>query len=135
MNALSRELRKERHSVSALFFHLVFVTKYRRCCFTLESLKAIEASMLSASKKLGVNLLEFNGGQDHVHLMVEIPPKLSVSRIVNTLKGVSSRAYGKLGFHKPKAETLWSPSYFACSCGGAPLEIVQQYIQQQKKPS
>lgn len=81
-------------------------------------------------------IVEFNGESDHVHALLEYPPKLSVSQIVNALKGVSSRRYGQSGFQKPYGkEALWSPSYFASSVGGAPIEFLKQYIQSQLKPS
>jgi putative transposase len=82
-------------------------------------------------------LVEFDGEEDHIHLLVNYPPKISLSSLVNSLKGVSSR---KLKLHHPEVANryfkaaLWSPSYFAASCKGAPLEIIKQYIQQQKTP-
>jgi putative transposase len=78
-----------------------------------------------------------NGEDDHVHLLVEYPPKVAVSNLVNSLKGVSSRLLRK---EIPDIEkrywkgVLWSPSYFAASCGGAPISIVRQYIEQQQMP-
>ena len=69
-----------------------------------------------------------------IHALIEYPPKLSVSKIVNALKGVSSRRYGQAGFKKPHSKTaLWSPSYFAISVGGAPIDVLIQYIKIQKK--
>ncbi len=81
-------------------------------------------------------VLEFNGEADYIHALIEFPPKLSVSQMVNTLKGVSSRRYGQAGYPKPYGkDALWSPSYFAVSVGGAPIEILKQYIKEQLKPS
>lgn len=70
---------------------------------------------------MGFNVLEFNGEANHVHALIEYPHKLSISQIVNSLKGVSSRRYGQAGYKKPDTEALWSPSYFAVSVGGAPI--------------
>ncbi|ONF42516.1 IS200/IS605 family transposase [Marinobacter lutaoensis] len=85
-----------------------------------------------------VELIEFNGESDHVHLLVNYPPKVQLSRLVNSLKGVSSR---KLKLYHPELikpaylkNALWSPSYFAGSVGGAPLSVLKQYIEQQKTP-
>ncbi len=80
-------------------------------------------------------LLGFNGEDNHVRALIECPPKLSISQIVNALKEVSSRRYGQAGYPKPNKQALWSPSYFAVSVGGAPLEILKQYIRNQEKPS
>ena len=80
-------------------------------------------------------IIEFNGEADHVHTLLEMPPKLSVSQIVNSLKGVSSRLYGQAGYPKPDGkEALWSPSYFVSSVVGAPIEVLKQYIKNQEKP-
>ncbi len=121
---MSSGLRKERHSVSDLKIHLVCVTKYRRKVFTLESLKLIEKSFKEVANKMNFKVLEFNGEADHVHVLIEYPPKLSISLMVNTLKGFSSRRYGQAGYAKPYGKrALWSPSYFVSSVGGAPLEL------------
>ncbi|MBD2245421.1 IS200/IS605 family transposase [Nostoc sp. FACHB-888] len=132
---MASSLRKERHSVSDLKIHLVCVTKYRRKIFTNESLDLIRKSFVEVSKKMDFNVLEFNGESDHIHVLIEFPPKLSISQIVNALKGVSSRRYGQAGYPKPYGkQALWSPSYFVSSIGGAPLEVLKKYIQDQEKP-
>jgi putative transposase len=129
-------LKKERHSVSSLKIHLVFVTKYRKKLLTKASLDVIEKSFIEVAKKMNFDLVEFNGESDHVHLLISYLPKLSISVMVNALKGVSSRRYGQLGFPKPYGKTaLWSPSYFVSSIGGAPIEVLKGYIQNQQKPS
>lgn len=116
--------RKERHSVTDLKIHLVCVTKYRKLVFTEEGLLLVEESFKEVAKKMSFNVLEFNGEANHVHALIEYPPKLSISQIVNSLKGVSSRRYGQAGYKKPHPESLWSPSYFAVSVGGAPIEVI-----------
>ncbi len=129
-------LRKGRHSVSDLKIHLVCVIKYRRKILTEESLKVIFDSAKEVGRKMDFKILEFNGEQDHVHFLIEYPPKLAISLIVNTLKGVSSRMYGSAGFPKPYGKgALWSPSYFVSSVGGASIEVLKKYIQNQEKPS
>ena len=85
---------------------------------------------------MNFQIQEFNGESDHVHVLIEYPPKPSISAMVNSRSGVSSRKYGQGGFPKPYGkEALWSPSYFAISVGGAPLEVLKRYIQNQEKPS
>lgn len=64
------------------------------------------------AQKMNFQIIEFNGESDPVHALIEYPPKLSVSQMVNSLKGVSSRRYGQSGFKKPYGkDALWSPSY------------------------
>ncbi len=128
---------KLRHSVTKLVVHLVFTTKYRRKLFTGEMIDALCASMKSACEKLECDLIEFNGEQDHVHILVGFPPKHSVSVLVNNLKSISSRQV-RLKFPEmttqSKGSVLWSRSYFACSAGGATLDVLKDYIENQNKP-
>jgi len=131
---MTSQFRRERHSVTDLKIHLVCVTKYRRSVFTRESLSLIEKSFREVAKKMNFYVIEFNGEYNHVHALIEYPPKLSISQIVNALKGVSSRRYGQAGYEKPDQEALWSPSYFVVSVGGAPLDVLKEYIRNQEKP-
>ena len=134
----STNLRRGRHCVFALHAHLVFVTKYRRRVFTKKSLTALREVFLSICVQFEAELVEFDGETDHVHLLVNYPPKVSLSKFVNVLKGVSSRLLKKgypdmdSGYWKG---ALWSPSYFAASCGGAPISIIKQYIENQQTPN
>jgi len=77
------------------------------------------------------------GDEDHVYLLIDYPPKVAVSRLTNSLKGIFSRmlkkAYPEIHRYYWKGN-LWSPSYFAGSCGGAPLEIIKKYIENQSRP-
>lgn len=124
--------------VSALHVHLVFVTKYRRGVLDAAMLTACEASMRKVCGDFGAELREFNGEDDHVHLLVTYPPKVAVSALVNSLKGVSARRLRSEFTGRVNRAIMhghfWSPSYFAASCGGAPLSIVRQYIEQQQRP-
>ena len=132
---MSRNLRKERHGVSDLKAHLVCVTKYRQKVLTNVGLELIEKSFKEVANKMNFQVLEFNGESDHIHVLIEYSPKLSISLIVNSLKGVSSRRYGQAGYPKPYGKSaLWSPIYFVSAVGGAPLEVLKSYIKKQQKP-
>ncbi len=98
---MTSQFRRERHSVTDLKIHLVCVTKYRMSVFTSESLELIKNSFNEVAKKMDFEVIEFNGEDNHVHALIEYPPKLSISQIVNALKGVSSRRYGQAGYIKP----------------------------------
>ncbi|WP_460175823.1 IS200/IS605 family transposase, partial [Turicimonas sp. TL08] len=84
------------------------------------------------------DLVEFDGEKYHVHLLITYPPKVSISRSVNSLKGVSSRLIQKKKYPSILSllwrDALWAPSYFAASCGSAPISIIKQYIEQQNTP-
>lgn len=132
------EIRHGRHCVFLMHVHLVFVTKYRRDVLNSEMLNELKTCFSSVCKDFEATLVEFDGEHDHVHLLLNYPPKCSVSKLVNSLKGVSSRIL-RLKFKKELknklwGNNLWSPSYFAGSCGGAPLEVIKQYIEQQNRP-
>ena len=127
--------RRENHSVSDLKAHLIFVTQYRQTVLSAEGLNVIESACNTVALKMDFQILAFNGEADHVHLLVEYPPKLSISQIVNALKGVASRRYGQAGLPKPKGKAaLWTPAHFSVSVGGAPIEGLKRYIQDQEKP-
>lgn len=133
-----QELRRERHSVSALTVHLVCVTKYRRKVLDTAALDWLQDHARQVLKKMGCTLLACDGESDHLHLLIEYPPKLSISTIVNAFKGTSSRRLRQLRFDIAagyRNGALWSPSYFVASTGGAPLEKVKQYVEQQRASS
>lgn len=135
---MSLNIRTGRHCVFTLHAHLVFVTKYRKAVFTQDIFISMEELMRNICKSFDVKLIEFNGEYDHVHLLVHYPPKVMLSKLVNSLKGASSRKLRLMheeirgSYYKG---VLWSPSYFAASCGGAPLDTIKQYIQSQNTPS
>lgn len=131
------EIRHGRHCVFKMHVHLVFVTKYRRMVFDYDAIERLRMIFTKVCTDFEAQLIEMDGEDDHVHLLVEYPPKVPVSAMVNSLKGVSSRLLRKertdIQKHYWKGK-LWSPSYFASSCGGAPVSIVRQYIEQQQTP-
>lgn len=118
--------------------HLVFVTKYRCGVFTKQILDDLKSIFEQVCLDFESELIEFDGEHDHVHLLVNYPPKVSVSKLVNSLKGVFGRMIRQKDYpsirKKLWGNALWSPSYFAGSCGGAPIAIIKQYIAQQQTP-
>lgn len=132
-------IRHGRHCVFMMHTHLVFVTKYRKFAFSDRVLNLLEVVFRDVCKKFEAELVEFEGEGDHVHLLVNYPPKVSVSKLVNSLKGVSSRKVREQNFSEVKkklwGKSLWSPSYFAGSCGGAGLDVIKEYIQNQERPN
>ena len=131
------DYRRGRSVVYALHVHLVLVAKYRRHVFDRAALDALRGIFASVCGDFEADLIEMDGEDDHVHLLVNYPPKVAVSVLVNSLKGVSSRRLRQV---RPDIArrywkgVLWSPSYFAASCGGAPISIIRRYIEQQRTP-
>lgn len=131
------DIRHGRHCVFRMHVHLVFVTKYRRRVFDADAIKRLHAIFATVCADFEAQLVEMEGEDDYAHLLVEYPPKVPVSNLVNSLKGVSSRLLRKERpdiQHRYWKGVLWSPSYFASSCGGAPISIIRQYIEQQQTP-
>lgn len=134
----STNLRRGRTCIFLMHVHLVFVTKYRRKVFTKQILSELETIFTSICQDFEAELVEFEGEGDHVHLLINYPPKVAVSKLVNSLKGVSSRLIRKKSYLTIRkglwGGCLWSPSYFAGACGGASLEVIRNYIEQQQTP-
>ena len=134
----NNDIRSGRQCVFMMHVHLVFVTKYRRGVFTKEILDDLRPMFASVCIDFEAELVEFDGEDDHVHLLVNYPPKVSVSKLVNSLKGISSLLIRKKNSPSIKKRlwggALWSPSYFAGSCGGAPIAVIRNYIEQQRTP-
>jgi putative transposase len=132
------EIRTGRHVVFCLHAHLVFTTKRRGKVLAPQHLERLKQIFESVCADFDVELREFNGERDHVHLLVNYPPKVRLSELVNSLKGVSSRLlkqefpeiHSFWSVRKSRG-VLWTPSYFAGSVGGAPLSILKQYIENQ----
>ena len=131
-------LRSHFHCVYYLNYHLVLVTKYRRKCFTKNMLERLEEICKNTCELWDIDLLEFGGESDHIHLLLSMHPNIMPSRFVNNLKTVSSRLMRKefsthlqKSFWKP---VLWTRAYCLITVGGAPLEVIKKYIERQEKP-
>jgi putative transposase len=118
--------------------HLVFVTKYRRKVFSNFLLTLVEETLKETCKQMKCELMEFNGEEDHVHLIVSVHPKVAVSNLVGKLKGKSSYILRKNHFDLIKhclwGKHFWSPSYCVVSTGGVSLDVIKKYIEDQKRP-
>ena len=132
-------VRVGRHAVWELHAHLVFVTKYRRTVFTSDILDSCEHIMKNVCDDFGCTLDSFNGEGDYVHVLVTFPATVPLSKLVNSLKGVSSRYLRRQypdqitqALHKGH---LWSRSYYAGTTGAPALTTVENYIRNQKRPT
>jgi putative transposase len=127
--------RRGRHVVFALHAHIVFIPRYRKKIFDADMLDRVKRIFRVVCADFETDIVEFNGEEDHIHLLINYPPKMALSALVNSLKGVSAR---RLRQERPTINSqywkggFWSASYFVSSCGGAPVNILRQYIQNQK---
>ena len=120
------------HCFYNLHIHLMFVIKYRRKIFTAQILNELWTIFESVCLQFNTKLIDFESEEDLVHLLILYPPKLSIADLVFKLEG-TSRNYPSIK-SQLWSNALWSPSYFASSYKGAPISIIQQYIEQQKTP-
>ncbi|WRH67318.1 MAG: IS200/IS605 family transposase [Planktothrix sp. GU0601_MAG3] len=125
-------------SVSDLKVHLVLTTKYRRRVFTLEMLNRLHEILEELLQKWDCKLIEFNGEDDHVHLLFQYHPDIALSNLVNNLKSLTSRKlrqefsdYLSSFYWK---DVFWNGSYFVASCGGITISTLRRYIENQNQP-
>ncbi|MGB3207965.1 MAG: IS200/IS605 family transposase [Crinalium sp.] len=126
-------------SVYKLNAHVVLVVKYRRRAINGEILTRLEEILKQTLNKWESELLEFNGESDHVHLLIDYKPDIPLSTLIGNLKTVSSRLIrkeypwlaSKYFYNKPY---FWTGSYFVASCGGATVEQLKKYVEQQATP-
>lgn len=139
MACVSDDWRNGRHVVYRLHAHIVLTPKYRRKVMTERVAADLKSSFEEVCGRFDTTLEAFEVYQDHAHLLVAYPPKVALSRLVMSLKTISSmrvRAH-----HWPEIEQalwgdhFWSPSYAVVSAGGAPLDIVKRYIENQQSPN
>jgi putative transposase len=113
------------------------VTKHRRKCFDGAMLERLKVVVHALCQDWDAELIEMNGEQDHVHLLLGLNPKCAPSIVANNFKTVTSRLLRnefpalRAKYRQP---VLWSRSYFVASVGGAPLSVIKQYIEQQARP-
>ena len=130
------KLRSGAHVVFSIHLHIVFVTKYRRKVLTDAMITDMEQVFERILRANNSELEECNGEPDHVHLLIDLHPDNNISDLIASLKSASSRILRekyKLEIDKyywGKAK-LWHDSKCIVSCGGAPLETVKEYIQNQ----
>ena len=130
------KLDNNNHSVFLLHYHLVMCIKYRRKVIDNSVSNRLKEIFIDIAPNYGVELLEWNHDIDHVHLLFKAKPNTEISKLLNAYKSASSRRI-KNEFPSIRKylwkEYFWSKSYCLVTTGGAPLEVVKQYIENQGK--
>ena len=133
------KLRHGRHCIFMNQVHLVFTPKYRRRVFTGAILVRLEEIFAETCLQMDCRLIEFNGEKDHVHLLVEVHPKVAISNLVGKMKGKSSWLMRQEFWEHIKkflwGDKFWTHSYCVVSCGGASIDVVKKYIEEQVRPA
>jgi putative transposase len=133
------QLKSHYHCVFDMKYHLVLVTKYRQNCFTNVILNDMRDILKSLCDQWDIDLVEFNGEGDHVHLLLNLHPNIEPSKLINNLKTVTSRLLRKryqAHFNKYfwKNPGIWTRGYCLLTVGGAPLSVLKTYIENQERP-
>lgn len=136
---MNKQQKSHYNCVYKLTYDLVLVTKYRKKCFTNEILDRLEIITRDLCEKWDVELIEFNGEADHVHLLLEMHPNIMPSKFINNLKTVTSRLTRKefakhldQSYSKP---VLWTRAYCLLTTGGATIDTIRQYVEKQERPN
>jgi putative transposase len=137
-SAMKDDFVSKGRSVSDLKAHLVLTTKYRRKVFDAAMLSRLHEIFLDLLVKWDCKLVEFNGEENHIHLLFQYHPDLQISTLVNNLKSVSSRRLRQEFADRVdtfyRKDVLWNGSYFIASCGGVTVSTLRKYIENQDSP-
>ena len=128
------ELTHSYRSVFSLNYHLVLVVAYRRAVLTERVLARCLEIAGDIAADFNAAVVEANGEKDHIHLLLSAPPDFNLCRMINSLKTVTSRRLKKEFPDIRKKlwkEKFWTSSYFVVTAGGAPLEVIKKYIEEQ----
>lgn len=130
------ELDNNNHSVFLLYYHVVFVTKYRRKVIDNNVSNRLKEIFEKIQGNYNITLQEWNHDKDHIHALFKAHPNTEISKFINAYKSASSRLIKK-EFPKIKQqlwkEYFWSRSYCLLTTGGAPIEVIKKYIESQGK--
>ncbi|MCD5113144.1 IS200/IS605 family transposase [Enterococcus faecium] len=117
-----------------LYYHLILVTKYRRQVIDDEISEHAKTTFERISESYHITLVEWNHDKDHIHIMFKAQPKTELTKFINAYKSASSRLI-KRDFPKVKQflwkEMFWSKSFCLLTTGGAPIDVIKKYIQNQ----
>lgn len=114
-------------------FHVVWCPKYRRRVLGGRIEARLKELIREVIEEKRAWLVELEVMPDHVHLLVEVDPQFGIHKLVKAVKGRSSRILRQeFPSLKSKLPTLWTNSYFVATVGGAPLEVIKRYVENQK---
>jgi putative transposase len=114
-------------------YHVVWCPKYRRKILTNGIDTRLKELLLEYAANISVDIMEMEIMPDHVHILMEVAPQFGIHKAVKSLKGYTSKVLrSEDPSLKTKIPSLWTNSYFVSTVGGAPLDVIKQYIENQK---
>jgi putative transposase len=128
--------RKTSHGVYDIKYHVVWITKYRKPVLCGEVAIRVRDLLREICKSLDVEIIKGHVSKDHLHILVSVPPHLAVSKLMQRLKGKTSRKL--MSEYKRLAKQfwgrhLWARGYFVASSGNVTDDVIAQYIEMQDK--
>lgn len=127
------ETQSGRHSIYTLQYHLIFCTKYRKKILNEKTTNKLKEVIDDLAEKQDIQILNKETDKDHIHVLFRAKPTTQLSKIVNLIKGVTSR---KLRQEFPKLKRLkavWSSAYFLATTGEVTLDQLKKYVESQGK--
>ena len=128
------EYRHGAHTVFQIHLHMVWITKYRKSILIGDVARRVRDMIREICRSEDVEILKGHVSTDHVHLLVSIPPRVTISRLVQRIKGKSSYKLFNEFPHLRKTywgRHIWARGYFCCSSGNVTDEVIKTYIEQQ----
>jgi putative transposase len=126
------QYRSTRKAVFSVKYHVIWCPKYRSQVLGGAAELRLKQIIDEVVCEFAGIVIEVETMRDYVHLLVELPPQVAVSKLVQILKGRSSRRLRQEFAHLAPMKCLWAPSWFVSTVGGAPLEVVRRYVENQK---
>ena len=128
-----KKYKKDKHIVYSCQYHVIFCPKYRRPVLVNEIEKRLKELIFEKRNEYGYEVLDIEIMSDHVHLLLDTNPKIGIFKVVNKIKGYTSRKLREeFPQLKSRLPTLWTRSKFISSAGTVTLEVVKEYIERQK---
>ncbi len=133
MSVVGVTLRTNANIALQCAYHVVWCPKYRRRVIGGRMAARLKEIIAEVIAEKGAWLIELETVADHVHLLVEVDPQVGIHKLVKPIKGRSSRGLRReFPWLRSRLPTLWTNSYFVATVGGAPLSVIQRYVEDQK---
>lgn len=127
------EYKSNRNIVYSCKYHVVWCPKYRRKVLVNGVDSRLKELIIEICQEIQVEIIEMEVMPDHIHLLIEVDPQFGINKAIKLIKGRTSRILRQeFPYLKTKLPTLWTNSYFVSTVGGAPLNVIKEYVESQK---
>ncbi len=130
---MGQNYRQNRHSVSLVNYHLIWIPRRRRKVLVGEVKGRLDRLLRQKAEEIGVEVLALEIMPDHLHLFVNAMSRLAIHQIVFRLKGYTSRILRQEFSHLKRMPSMWTSSYFASTSGNVSNDTIRKYIESQSR--